>query len=187
MNYLSLFQETDLLDGGDNFRCRHYPRSGATELVSRSRYPMLFVLQGELDLHFKYDRQIVTAGNLVVIDTDMLTEFRPASDTVVLIYRPSLRLADLFSQCSRIYETPVSEIVSILPPLQVWIDNLLAEHLQGKVWIDDQADRQRRELAHIMMMDYPRRQLGELYAAFSACALGDCESCQREIAGTAPA
>lgn len=184
MNYLNLFQNADLLDGGDNFRCRCYRAGGATQLLCRSRYPMLFVLQGGLDMRFKYDACSVEAGNLVVIDVQALTEFRTEPDTVLLIYRPPIRLADLFAQCSHTYEADFLQIVPILAPLQTWIDKLLTEHLQGKMWQDDPAHEQRRELVHIMMLDYPRRQLGELYAAFSTCVLGDCEKCQQELCGT---
>lgn len=181
MNYRSLFDETNLLDGGDNFRCYYYHKACLTELECRSRYPMLFVLQGGVEMHFKYDRCTVAAGNWVVIDVKMLTQYIVAEDTIVLGYRPPIRLEMIFKQCSLIYQTPASEVVPILPSLQIWIDRLLVEHTQGKVWIAQEAHQQRRELAHIMMLEYPRRQLGELYAAFSACAMGDCEKCYKEI------
>lgn len=181
MNYLNLFQNTDLLDGGDNFRCLYYRQGGATQLICRSNYPMLFVLQGALEMRFKYHTCTVVAGNLVVINVKALDNFVVAKDTIVLVYRPPLRLEMLFSQCSQVYEAPFSEIVPILTSLQEWIDKLLTEHLQGKVWLDKQAHEQRRELAYILMQNYPRRQLGELHAAFSACTMGACEKCMEGI------
>lgn len=185
MDYLSLFKETDIQDGGDNFRCLYYREGGDTQLICRSSYPMLFVLQGSLEIHFMYDLCTVTAGNLTVIDAKALTKYRVAADTIVLVYRPPLRLELIFRQCSAVYDASYSELVPILPPLANWIDQLLAEHMQGKVWISTEAHEQRQALAQIMMQDYPRRLLGELYAAFAACVLGDCEKCRQELAGTA--
>lgn len=184
MNYLNLFEGTDIQDGGDNFRCLYYHQGGDTELVCRSRYPMLFVLQGSLEMHFKYDLCTIAAGNLTVIETKALTKYHVAPDTIVLVYRPPLRLELLLRQCSAVYGTSYSEPVPILPPLQKWIDQLLTEHMQGKIWINEDAHEQRRVLAHIMMLDYPRRQLGDLYGAFSACVLGDCEKCKQELVGS---
>lgn len=181
MNYQSLFEETDIQDGGDNFRCLYYHQGGHTQLVCRSSYPMLFVLQGALEMRFKYDLYAIAAGNLTVIEAKALTQYCVAPDTIVLVYRPPLRLEMIFKQYILVSQTPISEGIPILPPLQVWIDRLLNEHVQGRVWCDDQAHDQRRELARIMTLEYPRRQLGELYAAFSACALGDCKKCHHEI------
>lgn len=182
MNYMSLFQNTDLLDGGDNFCCLYYRDGGVTQLIYRSTNPMLFVLQGELQMHSKYHTCIAEAGNMVVLDATVLDSLCVAQDTIVLVYCPPRRLEMLFNQCSKVYDAPFSEIVPILPSLKEWIEKLLTEHLQGKVWLYEQAHAQRRELAHILIYNYPRRQLGEMYAAFSACALGDCEKCMEGVA-----
>lgn len=187
MDYQSLFKDTDMQDGGDNFRCLYYRQGGDTQLVCRSTFPMLFVLQGSVEMHFRYDQCILEAGNLSVIETKTLSQYRVAPDTIVLIYRPPLRLEMIFRQCSVVYGAPYSEPVPILPPLAVWIDQLLDEHMQGKVWVGEEAHEQRRALAQIMMLDYPPRLLGELYAAYSACVLGDCEKCRQELVGSATA
>lgn len=183
MNYQKLFEQTDLLDGGDNFRCLYYRQGGDAELICQSRYPMLFVLQGSLEMRFKYEQCTVETGNIVVIDVPTLMAFCTSPDTIVLVYRPPLRLADFFAQCSKMYDACFSEQVPILPPMQEWIDKLLTEHVQGKVWLNEQAHQQCRELARILIK-YTRQQLGELYAAFSTCTMGDCEKCQMEVYGT---
>lgn len=180
MDYLSFFEETDIQDGGDNFRCLYYRQGGDTQLVCRSRYPMLFVLRGTLELCFKYTQRKVETGQLIVVEAEALTQYRPSEGTVVLVYRPPLRLSDLFKQCSQAYEEPCSTCVPILPQLYTWIDRLLTEHIQGKVWLGEPAHEQRRELAHILMT-YPHRTLGELYSAFQACVMGDCEKCRQSL------
>lgn len=180
MNYSALFSDSGLLDGGD-FCCCYCRRGGAVELPCRSRYPLLFVLQGTSVMRFKYGKCTVGAGNLLVIDVQALAEFSAEPGTVVLIYRPPERLVGLLAQCSLMYDTFFSGLVPILPPLQAWIERLLAELLQNKAPTDEDAYVRRRELARILVRHYPRRLLGELSAAFLACMLGDCEKCRSEM------
>lgn len=180
MDYRALFKENDMLDCGDNFCCRHYRRHGAMQLICRDRYPMLFLLQGALEMRFRFHTCHLDAGELVVIDRDALAEYRPSRDTVVLVYTPSERLSALFGQCSCIYERPFSQVVPILPQLSAWIGELLEQTLSGVRWTGEEAHRQRRELA-CTLMSYPPKLLGELTTAFSACVLGDCERCRQEV------
>ena len=179
MDYRALFKVNDMLDCGDNFCCRYY-RGGMAPLTCRDRYPMLFLLQGALEMRFRFNKCHIDAGELVVIDREDLAEYRPSREAVVLIYTPSQRLSEVFGQCCRVYETPFSQVVPILPHLAEWIGVLLEQSACGIRRTGEEAHGQRRELARILM-SYPRKVLGELSTAFSACALGDCERCRREV------
>lgn len=180
MDYLTLFKNTDRLDGGDFFRFLHYRCGGPKSLECGCRFPMLFVLQGSLKMHFKYSGCIVDAGNIIVIDTEMLTEFHAAEYTVVLVYMPPERLSYFFSQSSQIFDTCFSQIVPILPPLQEWIDHLLEQCSQEVSWTNEGTHVLCRELATILIA-YSRRDLGELYAPFTVCARGNCERCRETV------
>ena len=180
MDYQLLFQQNDRFDEGDNFCCTYYRDGGSVELCCRSDYSILFVLQGTLEMRFKYMGYSVGAGQLVAIDKQALIDFRTAPSTILLIYRPPLRLEEILSQCSKIYDTPFSSAVPILPPLQRWIDSLLEQNTGGRRWTEDEAHKQRKELARIFM-DYPCRELQELRAVFLLCVWGDCKYCHQKL------
>lgn len=180
MNYQALFERSDSLDCGDNFCCRYYRCDGAASLECRDRYPMLFLLQGTLEMRFRFDVCTVGMGNLVVVDREELVEYRLSRDAVVLVYTPSQRLSKVFSQCCRVYEKPFSQVVPVLPQLAAWIETLLEQSACGIRRTGEEAHEQRRELARTLM-SYPPKVLGELTTAFAACALGDCERCRREV------
>lgn len=178
MDYLTLFKTTDVQDGGENLRCFYYRQGGDTQMICRSRYPMLFVLRGSVEMRCKYTTTKIEAGHMIVFAAQFLTQYRPSEGAVVLIYRPPLRLSALFEQSKQAYEAPCSMVIPILPQLYEWIDRLLEEHMQGKVWIGEDAHEQRRELARVLM-SYPPRILGDLHMAFWACAIGDCDKCSQ--------
>lgn len=179
MNYIPFFEKTDILDGGDDFRCLFYRRGGPGELERGCRYPMLFVLQGGLHLRLGYDAYRIKAGNMVVIDAEKLGEYHTDPASVVLVYRPPQRLSTFFGHCSLAFASYCSEIVPILPPLREWATALLLRASQGGRYTPEESHRLRRELARILAV-YPPKTLGELYAPFRACMIGDCERCMQE-------
>lgn len=178
MNYTNLFNNTDRLDGGGNFRCLYYRHSGPKSLECECRYPVLFVLQGTCEMRLGYSTCTVEAGNFIVIDAQKLSVYHPAEQTIVLIYLPPKQLSYFFGQCSRSFCSDYSESVPILPPLQGWIDSLLERCTQQVRWTSEDEHGQRRELATILMNSYPRQVLNELYAPFLVCTMSDCERCQ---------
>lgn len=182
MDYPALFKNTDRLDGGNFFRYLHYRCGGLESLECECRFPMLFVLHGSLDMRFKYSACTVDAGNMVVIDTAMLAEYHTAEHTVVLVYAPPQRLSYFLGECSRLFDACFSEIVPILPPLQEWIGILSEQCTQEVHWTSEDEHEQCRELASILMT-YSHQVLGELYAPFSVCAMGNCEHCKETVCG----
>lgn len=180
IDYRALFRHSETLDGGENFCCLCYRERGATRLECGSVYPMLMVLQGGLDMSFGYNTCRIEAGQIVVIDTAALTRYSPAAGTIVLAYRPPQRLSGFFHQCTQTFRTSFSQIVPILPPLWQWIDARLTEYARGIRHTGEAAHEQRRELARIFTA-YPRRFLGELYAPFTVCAMGDCDRCREGV------
>lgn len=159
------------------FRYLHYRCEGPKSLECACCFPMLFVLHGALEMRFKYSSCAVDAGNMVVVNTEMLSEYHTSEHTVVLVYTPPKRLSEFFDQSSRLFDSSFSDIVPILPPLQEWIGILSEECRHGRRWTSEDEHVRCRELASILMT-YSHRVLGELFAPFSVCAMGDCERCR---------
>lgn len=186
MDYRTLFDETCRLDMGENFCCFYYPGAGTAQLDCESKYPMLFVLQGALDMRLGYDTPRIEAGNLCVVDRSKLMEYRTKASTVIMVYQPPPRLSALFSTCCHIYQMASSENVPILPALREWIDIQLEKSVQGRRCMGEEAHRQRKELLHILT-SYTRKELNELATPFSVCPLGDCEKCDESMSSNVPA
>ena len=83
-------------------------------------------------------------------------------------YPPTEEFVRYLDLCKTAFRKPYSSTVPILPPVKKWIEALLKILAQGEEYSEDFWQTKRKELA-FLLMDYPKDQLGEMYAALYAC------------------
>lgn len=156
--------------------------AGIKEMGLPEQYAVLLVMEGEITLSFRgYSDKTIEEKSLVVIDRQQLTGFRWTAGTAILEFTPPEKIFRFFGSCSRAFQVPCSTIVPVLPPLQQWIDELMAERLRPK---EELTDIRRRDFCVRLMnilQGYPPLLVGELLVAFQVCAMSGDKKCRGEM------
>lgn len=156
-----------------------YETTGEQVLDIPEQYAALLVLEGEITLWFKgYESKNIGHQSLVVIDREQIKDFKPLADTAILAFTPPKKIFRFFRSCCKAFSLPCSPIVPILPELQQWADELIAEQLRPKEELTDVCQRNYCMRLMNILNDYPPLLVGELLVAFQACAMSGEKRCR---------
>ncbi len=167
MNYSAFFPEKEVLHNGF-FTFSIYPEGGAATFSTLDNTTILFVLEGTATFDFPFQKQILREGNLMAIDKRLMNDCSCEKGTTLMEYTPSEKFIRYLDLCKNAFRKPHSSIVPILTPVKEWINTLLKILARGEEYSEDFWQTKRKELA-FLLMDYPKDQLGEMYAALYAC------------------
>lgn len=203
MNYTTLFNNNKTrISIGNNLHCISGDAADVMELIRRNPYPILFVLEGELEVRFRTDRNLIKQGHFAVVASANLGDCLLAPSSVVMVFYPSERFARYLGTSSKVFKLSISEILPIHPSLQGWIDEQL-EHVSADGYsakngpMDtqlaennpmntllaeasgaDSNDRARcLELVRILIA-YPRDSINTLFMPLYACSIHNCKNCK---------
>lgn len=154
--------------GGNYFLFSEYPDGGAAVFSTPDNTVIIFVLEGTAIFDFPFQKQILKKGYLMAIDKHLLNGCSCGKNTILIEYTPSEKFIRYLDLCKTAFRKPCSSIVPILPPVRQWIEELAGILGRTEKYTEDFWHTKRMELA-FLLMDYPKEQLGEMYAALYAC------------------
>lgn len=155
--------------------------AGKGELILPEQFTILLVLKGEIELIFNgYIHKTISNNFMIVIDNKQLTGFTWEAGTAILEYTPPNKIIRFFISCSSAFKVPCSTIVPVLPLLQTWIDNLMADQLQPKEKLTDALRRDYCVRLGNILRSYPPLLVGELLVPFKACSISGDKKCKGE-------
>lgn len=169
MDYLSLFNGRDRIEGGPFTLVAHRRGGEVSDFFGQSEYLMIFCLQGAMKFSLTFRTVLLEAGGLVVIDKRSMRSCRCRPDTVLLKYATHGKLAAYMDDCSRAFDTPATTVIPIREPLAAWIESLARQLASGEPAGQADYTVRRRELAHLLL-EYPRSELEELFIPLFACS-----------------
>ena len=185
MNDLSLFHDKAPFRIGKKIYCLSDRKEDVLAVIRNNPYPMLFVLQGQLEVHFKMGCHRIGQGELAVVASKEVMDCELSSPLALMIYYPSDRLAGYLGMSSKMFRLSISEILPIQPSLQEWIDKQLrltacASEAAASRPTDGDERQKCAELVRILIT-YPRNAIETLYMPLYACSIGHCKHCGIEI------
>lgn len=181
MKYTTLFNNKNKIHIGVNLHCVIGNATDVTNLLCQNHYPILFVLQGELDVRFRTHSKLIRQGHFAVIASADLTGYSLSLASVVLIFYPSERFVRYLDMSSKTFKLSISEILPIQPLLREWIDERLKHYVAG-----DESVQNNNEISHEkircselvrILISYPRDSINTLYIPLYACSIDDCKNC----------
>lgn len=145
-----------------------YPDGSPVTFSSSGHIALVFVLEGCVVFDFPFQKQILREGNLMAVDKRLMNDCSCEKGTTLMEYTPSEKFIRYLDLCKNAFRKSHSSIVPILTPVKEWINALLKILARGEEYSEDFWQTKRKELA-FLLMNYPKDQLGEMYAALYAC------------------
>lgn len=167
MDYSALFPEKGVLRDGF-FTFSSYPDGGSATFSTSDNTVIIFVLEGTAAFDFPFQKQNLKEGYLMAVDKHLLNGCSCGNGTILIEYTPSEKFIRYLDLCKTAFRKPYSSIVPILPSVRQWIGELAGILGRAEEYPEDFWQTKRKELA-FLLMDYPKEQLGEMYAALYAC------------------
>ena len=175
MDYTTLFQHQEFLQGGD-FSCFILRQGGHIALPVENTHHLTFVLQGSIHLKFEHQNKNVSANEVVVISRKELHYIECQPNTIILKYTPPKKLIDFLNSCFAVLNRECSTPITMRPHLREWIEQLLGELSVGAAMDIERCCYYRRQLADALS-EYSQEKLDKLYVPFYLCSSASCHAC----------
>lgn len=177
MNYNTLFNGISRFYIGKNLCCLSGQADDIESVIRGNAMPMLFVLQGEVDVEFRTGRGCIKQGHFAVIASADVIGLCINASAVVFVFYPSKRLKFYFRLASESFKLSISETLPIMPPLQQWIDMQLEQSGDNCAPTGIEEWQRCSELVRILLA-YPRNAIETLFIPLFACSMGSCKNCR---------
>lgn len=156
------------IPGKGPFLFSAYPDGGPVTFSSSGHIALVFVLEGCAVFDFPFQKQILRQDELTAVDKRLLKGCSCHGNSALMEYLPQQDFARYLELGKTAFRRPYSGAVPILPPVKQWIRSLFEVYAADEEQPEGFWHAKREELTSLLL-GYPEKQLGELYAAFYAC------------------